>query len=181
MSIYYLCIAKQRTTRHSEFGLRRGRSIADMVFGNRWLCEHQRVSIEFLGIDLSRAFDTIHGGRLLQTHQTHSWRITTAYANHNIIFISSSHCAHQGSRHRIFHLQSVISSASSSVTSITAMSSLTASIYLILGLPRFLFTVSSRLSILLPIYPSSFLAQVSKTTSVLPVVFSLQTVPAALM
>ena len=46
----------------SQSGFRRGRSTADVLFGYRWLCakaQRQRVSIELLGIDLSRAFDTI--------------------------------------------------------------------------------------------------------------------------
>ena len=46
----------------SQSGFRRGRSTADVVFGYRWLCgkvQRQRVTVEFLGIDLSRAFDTI--------------------------------------------------------------------------------------------------------------------------
>ena len=64
---------------------------------------------------------------------------------------------HQGSPQWIFHFQLFLSSASSSVTSTTAMSSLTTSINLLFGLPRFLFPGNSILSILLPIYPSSFL------------------------
>ena len=57
----------------SQSGFRRGRSTADVVFGYRWLCakaQRQHVSIEFLGIDLSRAFDTIRRDKLLDTLQT---------------------------------------------------------------------------------------------------------------
>ena len=52
----------------SQSGFRRGRSTADVVFGYRWLCakaQRQRVTIEFLCIDLSRAFDTIRRDKLL--------------------------------------------------------------------------------------------------------------------
>ena len=41
----------------SQSGFRRGRSTADVVFGYRWLCakaQRHRVTVEFLGIDLSR-------------------------------------------------------------------------------------------------------------------------------
>ena len=44
-----------------------------MVFGYRWLCakaQRHRVTVEFLGIDLSRAFDTIRRDKLLDTLQT---------------------------------------------------------------------------------------------------------------
>ena len=57
----------------SQSGFRRGRSTADVLFRYRWLCakaQRQRVSIEFLGIDLSRAFDTIRRDKLLDTLQT---------------------------------------------------------------------------------------------------------------
>ena len=64
------------------------------------------------------------------------------------------------------------SSASSFVTAAIAMSSLAASIYLILGRPRFLFPGSSIINTLIPIYPSSFLVHV-QTTPVLHVVFPL--------
>ena len=50
-----------------------GRSTADVVFGYRWLCakaQRHRVTVEFLGIDLSRAFDTIRRDKLLDTLQT---------------------------------------------------------------------------------------------------------------
>ena len=53
--------------------LRRGRSTADVVFGYRWLCakaQRQRVTIEFLCIDLSRAFDTIRRDKLLEVLQS---------------------------------------------------------------------------------------------------------------
>ena len=51
----------------------RGRSTADVVFGYRWLCakaQRQRVTVEFLRIDLCRAFDTIRRDKLLDTLQT---------------------------------------------------------------------------------------------------------------
>ena len=57
----------------SQSGFRRGRSTADVLFGYRWLsakAQRQRVSIEFLGIDLSRAFDTIRRDKLLDILQT---------------------------------------------------------------------------------------------------------------
>ena len=68
----------------------------------------------------------------------------------------------QESPQLIFHLHLLLSSASSSVTSATAMSSLTASIYILLGLPRFLFPASSILSILFQIYLSPFLSLASR-------------------
>ena len=57
----------------SQSGFRRGRSTADVVFDYRWLCakeQRHRVTVEFLGIDLSRAFDTIRRDKLLVTLQT---------------------------------------------------------------------------------------------------------------
>ena len=57
----------------SQSGFRRGRSTADVVFGYRWLCakaQRQRVTIEFLCIDLSRAFDTIRRDKLLEALQS---------------------------------------------------------------------------------------------------------------
>ena len=57
----------------SQSGFSRGRSTADVLFGYRWLCakaQRQRVSIEFLGIDLSGAFDTIRRDKLLDTLHT---------------------------------------------------------------------------------------------------------------
>ena len=70
---------------------------------------------------------------------------------------SSFGFSHQGSPQRIFFLQLFLSTVSSSVTSTSAMSSFTTSINLLFGFPRFLFPGNSILSILLPIYPSSFL------------------------
>ena len=57
----------------SQSGFRRGRSTADVIFGYRWLCAkalRQRVTIEFLCIDLSRAFDTIRRDKLLEVLQS---------------------------------------------------------------------------------------------------------------
>ena len=57
----------------SQSGFRRGRSTADVVFGYPWLrakAQRHRVTVEFLGIDLSRAFDTIRRDKLLDTLQT---------------------------------------------------------------------------------------------------------------
>ena len=57
----------------SQSWFRRGRSTADVVFGYRWLyakAQRHRVTVEFLGIDLSRAFDTIRRDKLLDTLQT---------------------------------------------------------------------------------------------------------------
>ena len=57
----------------SQSGFRRGRSTADVVFGYRWLCAkalRQRVTPEFIGIDLSRAFDTIRRDKLLEVLQS---------------------------------------------------------------------------------------------------------------
>ena len=61
------------------------------------------------------------------------------------------------STQRIVHRHSFICSDVCSVTLATAMSSLVASIRLLVFLPRFLFPGSSIFSILLPICPSSFL------------------------
>ena len=61
------------------------------------------------------------------------------------------------SRRRIFYLHLALSSAPSSVISTTTVSFLIASRDLLLGRPTSLFPGSSILSILLPIYPSSFL------------------------
>ena len=63
----------------------------------------------------------------------------------------------QGSPEQMFHLQLFLSSVSSSVTSTSAMSSFTTYRNLLLGFPHFLFPGSYILSILNPIYPSSFL------------------------
>ena len=57
----------------SQSGFRRGRSTADVVFGYRWLCakaQRQRVTIEFLCIELSHAFDTIRRDKLLEVLQS---------------------------------------------------------------------------------------------------------------
>ena len=57
----------------SQSGFRQGRSTADVVFGYRWLCAKaisQRITIEFLFIDLSRAFDTIRRDKLLEVLQS---------------------------------------------------------------------------------------------------------------
>ncbi|KAK2166914.1 hypothetical protein NP493_1298g00025 [Ridgeia piscesae] len=52
----------------SKSGFRRGRSTADVIWGHRWLvakCQRYKDVIEMLGIDLSRAFDTIRREKLL--------------------------------------------------------------------------------------------------------------------
>ncbi|KAK2154456.1 hypothetical protein NP493_2185g00001 [Ridgeia piscesae] len=52
----------------SQSGFRRGRSTADVIWGYRWLvakCQRYKYVIEILGIDLSRAFDTIRREKLL--------------------------------------------------------------------------------------------------------------------
>ena len=57
----------------SQSGFRQGRSTADVVFGYRWFCakaQRQRITIEFLCIDLSRAFDTIRRNKLLEVLQS---------------------------------------------------------------------------------------------------------------
>ena len=57
----------------SQSGFRRGPSTADVVFGYRWLCakaQRQRMTIEFLCIDLSLAFDTICRDKLLEVLQS---------------------------------------------------------------------------------------------------------------
>ena len=69
-------------------------------------------------------------------------------------YFSSFGFSRQGLPQQIFHLHLFLSS---SVTSATAISSLTAFINLRFGFLRFLFPGSSILSILLPIYPLSFL------------------------
>ena len=95
---------------------------------------------------------------------------TFPHYNCNLLPLSSFNFgfSRQGSPNRIFHLHLVLSSASSSVTSTTAMSSLNTSIYVLLVLPRFLFPGSSILSIIVPIHMHV------QTTSVLPLMFSLQ-------
>ena len=85
---------------------------------------------------------------------------------------SSFGFSHQGSPQRIFFLQFLLSTVSSSVTSTSAMSSFTTSINLLFGLPRFLFPGNSILSILLPIYPSSFLRRCPYHLSLASRVFS---------
>ena len=57
----------------SQSGFRRGRSTADVVFGYKWLrakAQHQRETIEFLCIDIIRAFDTIRRDKLLEVLQS---------------------------------------------------------------------------------------------------------------
>ena len=57
----------------SQSGFRRRRSTADVVFGYRWLCDkaqRQRVTVELLCIDLSRAFDSIRRDKLLEVLQS---------------------------------------------------------------------------------------------------------------
>ena len=85
---------------------------------------------------------------------------------------SSFGFSYQGSPQRIFFLQFLLSTVSSSVTSTSAMSSFTTSINLLFGLPRFLFPGNSILSILLPIYPSSFLRRCPYHLSLASRVFS---------
>ena len=87
------------------------------------------------------------------------------------IFLHSAF-PHQGSPQRIFLLQLFLSTVSSSVTSTSAMSSFTTSINLLFGLPRFLFPGNSILSILPPIYPSSFLRRCPYHLSLASRVFS---------
>ena len=92
-------------------------------------------------------------------------------------YSSSFGFSRQGVTTEDFHLHLVISSASSSVISSTAMSFLTASINLLFDLPRFRFPDRSIL-IILPQYYSSCIRQTSPDyLSLLPLVFSLQTVP----
>ena len=57
----------------SKSGFRRGRSTTVVVFGYKWLsakAQRQHVTIEFLCIDLSRAFDTIRLDKLLEVLQS---------------------------------------------------------------------------------------------------------------
>ena len=57
----------------TQSGFRRGRITADVVFGYRWLCakaQRQSITIEFLCIHLSRAFDTIRRDKLLEVLQS---------------------------------------------------------------------------------------------------------------
>ena len=52
----------------AQSAFRPGRSTADIVFGKRWLCSivvRYHVELFFLGLDLSRAFDTVNRGKLL--------------------------------------------------------------------------------------------------------------------
>ena len=85
---------------------------------------------------------------------------------------SSFGFAHQGSPQRIFLLRMFLSTVSSSVTSTSAMSSFTTSINLLFGIPRFLFPCNSILSIILPIYTSSFLRRCPYHLSLASRVFS---------
>ncbi|KAK2189616.1 hypothetical protein NP493_101g06026 [Ridgeia piscesae] len=51
-----------------QSGFRRGRSTADVIWGHRWLvakCQRYKYVIEILGIDMSRASDTICREKLL--------------------------------------------------------------------------------------------------------------------
>ena len=89
----------------------------------------------------------------------------------NLLLLLSAF-SHQGSPQRIFILQLLLSSASSSFTLTSAMSSFTTSINLLFGLPRFLFPGNSIFSILLPIYPSSFLSTCPYHLSLASRVFS---------
>ena len=120
---------------------------------------------------------------MLQISNEQAKRLSVCYLiisiNHfkyiiNLIGIDSSSFgfSHQGSQQQIFLPQLFLSSVSSSVTSTSAMSSFTTSINLLFGLPRFLFPGNSILSILLLIYPSSFLRTYPNTSCV-----SLQTFP----
>ena len=82
------------------------------------------------------------------------WNLT--YQGHHLLLLASP-----GSPQRFSISILILTSASSSVSSTTAMSSFTASTNLLLGLPRFLFPGSSILSILLPVYPSYFLSDLA--------------------
>ena len=97
-------------------------------------------------------------GARIRWEQWRAWELRTGmtWGDHEILLLLSAFF-HQGSPQRIVHLQLLLSSASSSVTSTSAMSSFTISINLIFGLPRFLFPGNSIISILLSIHPSSFL------------------------
>ena len=97
-----------------------------------------------------------------------------SYITKSVWSSSSFGFSHQGSPQRIFFLQFLLSTVSSSVTSTSAMSSFTTSINLLFGLPRFLFPGNSILIILLPIllYPSSFLRRCPYHISLASRVFS---------
>ena len=92
-------------------------------------------------------------------------------------FSSSVGSSTQRSPQRIFHFHSVYSSASSTVTSATAMSSLTTSINFHLGFPVSCFLAD-------PSSASQYIHHLSsvhvRTTLVMTLVFSLQTVPPVL-
>ena len=56
-----------------QSGFRRGRSTADVLFGYRWLAaktQRFQKSFRVLGIDMSRAFDTIRRDKLLTVLET---------------------------------------------------------------------------------------------------------------
>jgi len=56
-----------------QSGFRHGRSTADIVFGYRWMAaksQKYQEAMEILGIDMSRAFDTIRRDRLMQILET---------------------------------------------------------------------------------------------------------------
>ena len=57
----------------TQSGFRRGRSTADVVWSHRWLasvCQRYRTQINILGIDMSKAFDTIQRDCLLEVLQS---------------------------------------------------------------------------------------------------------------
>ena len=56
-----------------QSGFRRGRGTADVIFGYRWMCsktQRCKQSAEILGLDMSRAFDTIRRDRLMEVLET---------------------------------------------------------------------------------------------------------------
>ena len=96
------------------------------------------------------------------------WKVFVEYPDGAIgilqdLYSSSFGFSRQESSQRIFHLHFIISSST------TAMSSLAASLYLLLGLPDFRFLGSS---IVLPIHPSSFLRTCARHHSLASCVFS---------
>ncbi|XP_029657154.1 uncharacterized protein LOC115231228 [Octopus sinensis] len=57
----------------SQSGFRPGRSTADVVWGHRWICaisQKFKMATTILGIDMSRAFDTIRRDKLMEILKT---------------------------------------------------------------------------------------------------------------
>ena len=109
--------------------------------------KHQHCGIFVVAFDMRLITGPLESG--VQNNQLFvatNWDTLTCILFNLLLLLSAF--SHQGSPQRIFNLQLLLSSASSSFTSTSAMSSFTTSINLLFGLPRFLFPGNSILSIL---------------------------------